>query len=152
MSRQASGLRLRDASGRGLDLAVLRYEFPDPREDSWEWDANWLVLHGEVDDGTRRWEFTHPCMETHEAQETVRWLRAAGDGRAPATLRFLEPLLAFRIGRQAGGSVQLTVTFDAEAGRPDHNAPWSIGLVVPSAHLHAAADAWAAHLDAFPER
>lgn len=156
MDGTTGGLRLRDAAGRGLDLAVAGYQFPDriPEPDTHDWTANWLVVRGEVDDGERRWTFSDPCLMTDEAADLARWLHDAAEGRAGARLAFVEPTLAFRLGRQAGGTVQLHVTVGAEStseGDPRARAT-GVSIVVPSSQLRAAATAWAHHLADFPER
>ncbi|MDT9595123.1 hypothetical protein RDV89_18695 [Nocardioides zeae] len=150
-------LRLHDASGHGLTLRVAHYEHPDrtgplDHHDGYDDDANWLVVDGEVVDGGRRWAFRAPCLTTSEAGALAHWLREAAAGRAPARLGFVEPCLGLRIGRQAGGSVHLTATFASRALPPGEEAPRAVALVVPSAHLRRAAEAWSEHLLAYPER
>ncbi|GAB3090147.1 hypothetical protein [Nocardioides zeae] len=137
-------LQLHDASGRGLALTVLRYELPelDPSLPANDWDTNRLVVDAVLTgaDGSHR--AVDPCLLTSEARALADWLHAVADGRGTAGIGFVEPLLSFRLGRQAGGTAQLGVRLgDVVAD-----------LVVPSRPLHAAADAWAAHLEDFPER
>ncbi|MDQ1103348.1 hypothetical protein QE364_001630 [Nocardioides zeae] len=137
-------LQLRDASGHGLVLSVLRYELPDldPSAPGHGWDANWLVVDATLTGDAGAHHLTGPCLLTSETRALADWLHAVADGRGTAGIGFVEPLLSFRLGRQAGGTAQLGVRLgDAVAD-----------LVVPSRSLHAAADAWAAHLEDFPER
>ena len=60
-----------------------------------DWDANWLVVRGEVrtSDG-RSWSFTDPCRMTWEGERLSWWLHAAASGDHAAGLdpaEFTEP-------------------------------------------------------------
>ncbi|MFW6775559.1 WapI family immunity protein [Nocardioides sp. CPCC 205120] len=144
-------LRLLDPAGRGLELTVRGYAFPEATStaESYDPDANWLVVHAVVSTGTGVREVTEPCLTTTEARSIVEWLRAVADGRGWASLTFTEPTLAFRLSRQAGGSAALEARV-RDPRSPD--APTTVGLVVPSPDLRAAADAWEHHLADHPER
>lgn len=146
------GLELLDAAGRGLRLTVEGYELPDrvPGPEGYDHDANWLVVRLELTDRQWRTELSIPCLTTTEARELVAWLRAAADGRAQARVDFLEPVLAFRLGRQAGGTAQLRIEVEETTATSDLGQ--HLDLVVPSTTLRAAAAAWEDHLAAFPER
>lgn len=68
------------------------------------WDANWLVVRGEIGtaDG-RGWTFLDPCLSTWEALSVGEWLRAvAAGGPAPDDPRFTEPNLAFELDGRHG--------------------------------------------------
>ncbi|MDN7120652.1 hypothetical protein INN71_04520 [Nocardioides sp. ChNu-153] len=144
-------LRLLDPAGHGVELTVLGYEFPAAAStaEAYDPDANWLVVHAVARTGDGVREVTEPCLTTSEARGLADWLRAVADGRGWASLTFTEPTLAFRLSRQAGGSAALEVRL-----RATHSpgVPTTVGLVVPSPDLRAAADAWAHHLLDHPER
>jgi len=76
--------------GRALELRVVGYQFPVPqlseeqrRLDTRAWDANWLVISGEVRaDQNLSWSFQDSCLTTWEAGELVDWLGQVGTGAA----------------------------------------------------------------------
>lgn len=137
-------LQLRDASGHGLALSVLRYELPDvdPSAPAHVWDANWLVVDATLTAPGAVHRLVEPCLLTSEARDLADWLHAVADGRGTAGIGFVEPVLSFRLGRQAGGTAHVSIRLGESV----------VDLVVPSRGLHAAADAWAAHLQAFGKR
>ncbi|MDF9715489.1 hypothetical protein [Nocardioides sp. ChNu-99] len=144
-------LRLLDPAGRGLELTVRGYEFPGAAStaEAYDPDANWLVVDAVLRTGAATHRVSEPCLTATEARALADWLRAVADGRGWASLTFTEPTLAFRLSRQAGGSAALEVRL-----RATHSpgVPTTVGLVVPSPDLRAAADAWEDHLVDYPER
>ena len=100
-------MRLASDDGVVVELRPLRYQFgpsPEPRD----WDANWLVVTGQVErpDG-RSWSFTEPCLTTWEARTLGSWIRAVRNGDVAPTvfigkeddvsLVFTEPDLALSL-------------------------------------------------------
>jgi hypothetical protein len=88
-------MRLKANSGNGLELIILRYQFPDVHED--RWDSNWLVLSGKVStsDGNS-WHFTEPAVTTFELADLADWLRdVALRENTFEEFEFTEPNLAF---------------------------------------------------------
>jgi hypothetical protein len=80
-------MRLVSRSGSSVELHIAGYQFPDARPHGDEdWDANWLIISGQVDAGRRlRWEFRDPSLTTWEASELIAWMRQVSAGEvAPA--------------------------------------------------------------------
>lgn len=136
------------------------------------WDANWLLIRGEVRTSTGdAWSFHDACLTTREAVELLAWLRAASQGRIAATdvptegaeglLAFTEPNLAFSLAGIDDRDLVLRVHLSHESARsrPDtgSDAPWelnadSIPLSMTRAGLLSAADEWQADIADYPER
>ena len=160
-------MKLVSADGASVDLRVRRYQFPGiadaaPRD----WDANWLVVAGDVRlaDG-RGWSFSDPCLTTWEARSLGAWLRGAVTGAVePAGFDaddeeslecFTEPNLALSLAERSETSAVVRVRFSLES-RP----PWSgddlyeffVTLDLPFHVLSAAADEWDSELSEFPVR
>ncbi len=166
-----SGLVLQSSDGAMLRLHVTGYEFPDHQGEFGDCDANWLMVEGacRTVDG-RAWSFRDPCLLTWEAQRLGRWLRAAaqrrldvtldaGEYRSPRLLSFVEPNLALRLVAATDDLVQLDVGLSHEAlpsatvTEPDGLAAvLRIAMAVERKTLHAAADEWLEHVQAFPKR
>lgn len=55
---------------RSLTLSVVAYEFPerDGKAEDFDYDANWLVLHGEYAEGGSVRSFDNSCLLTTELQ------------------------------------------------------------------------------------
>jgi hypothetical protein len=64
-----------------LHPAGYQFEVTPATADEEEWDANWLMICGNVRTAdSRRWAFLDPCLTTWEARSLSAWLRAvAGD-------------------------------------------------------------------------
>ena len=162
-------MRLASDDGAVVELQPLRYEFgpsPEPRD----WDANWLVVAGQValPDG-RSWAFTEPCLTTWEARALGSWLRAVGDGDVAPTafdgdeddlsLAFTEPDLALSLASRnvAVSVVRLHLSYGARPPWPsDPDGPWVVASFVelrltPDA-LAAAVASWDHELAPFPVR
>ena len=159
------------ADGASVDLRPLRYEFPGiAGAGPGDWDANWLVVGGDVRlaDG-RGWSFADPCLTTWEARSLGSWLRgvvkgkvrptafdAAGDGEETLEA-FTEPNLALSLASRSDGAAVVRVHLSLES-RP----PWLgdgfdifgffVSLDVPLQALAAAAGEWDRELAAFPVR
>lgn len=159
--------------GGTVSLLPVGYQYPAlAARGEHDWDANWLVIGGEVrtDDG-HTWSFTEPCMTTWEAARLGEWLwevvsggiepvRADGPADDDRVLAFTEPTLAFGLLRRRGEDVVLRVHLSLEspddeagdentrAGRLDHVVP----VVVSRADLATAARSWDDELAVFPSR
>ena len=164
-----------------LKLDIERYQFPElvtssSSPSTADWDANWLVISGEVktpDGGF--WSFRDPCLTTWEAQRIIAWLRDVATGQMrPLTgsaepersdidhyehsgwLSFTEPHLAFTNTRLEGQLVELQVAFNVEAAppwaRPGRPRCTQVTLETNSAQLCAAAMSLESQLAAFPPR
>jgi hypothetical protein len=101
-------VRLQSRDGASLELGPTGYQFgANPLAPvGTDWDANWLLVHGEVHtaDGAA-WTFLDPCLTAWEALSISRWLRDAAAGRIAVAehwsgvedlLHFTEPNVAFQ--------------------------------------------------------
>ena len=105
-------MRLSNDSGQSFNLALSRFEPPN---------RQWLVVIGEIHDGTREWRFEDPCLTPKDVRRLAEWLRRVADGKTNRTeIDFLEPNLAFEAVGHSGSSVVIRVAFELEA-RP----PWN---------------------------
>jgi hypothetical protein len=132
--------------------------------DGQDWDANWLMIQGDVhtSDG-RQWAFADPCLTTWEARSLSAWLHGVADGDGAVERRpiaFTEPNLAFSLDDHRAGRVNLRVCFSHEALPPwvphDHDG-WQAGeyvliLDISRDDLAQAAKAWDVEHEPFPER
>lgn len=165
-------MKLVSADGAEVALRPIRYESPSIRStgQDWDWDANWLVIRGEVisDDG-KRWSFEEPCLTTREARELAQWLRAvvAGDvipsqfdGRSyERLLTFTEPNLALSLEGRTDDRARIRVHLSLEAlpswldyeERPEMYE-YFVVLDVNHSDLARAINDWEKELTAFPER
>jgi hypothetical protein len=117
-----SGLmRLDGRGGRALELSIDGYQFPGmtPEPGDFDFDANWLVVKGRVNNGAREWTFRHPCLLTDEAHALAAWLEAvANDWRDLDGTDFTEPNLEFRRMSAPGDAPVVRVTLRLEARPP----------------------------------
>lgn len=101
------------------------YEYPSLQpSDAYEWDANWLVVSGDLtlSDG-RRHSFVAACLTTGQAAELRDWLQGIVRGTVLAkgeslTLDFVEPCLAFAASPLGGRNVELRVYLSLETEPP----------------------------------
>jgi len=51
------------AQNASIALEILGYQFPDrtPSEPGFDWDANWLMIRGNIKVADRSWSFSDPC-------------------------------------------------------------------------------------------
>lgn len=165
-------MRLTDSDDAAVQLRPIRYEFPKVSGEPRDWDANWLVVHGEVRTAAgQAWTFEHPCLTTWEARELGDWLRAVAAGGVPASetptedsagmLAFTEPNLGFSVAVLEAEEVVVRVHLSLEsvAGRPDTDPEasydlyaFAVPLRVDRGDLLAAAQEWELDLESFPER
>lgn len=111
-----------------LDLEPIRYEFPIPGRlvdspiDN-DWDANWVIVRIDVNDGQRQWSATHPAFLTWDLLGLVDWLRGLAAG-ASVTPRFegMEPNLQFEA-EATGESTMLKAIFQQEFLPPGLEVP-----------------------------
>jgi hypothetical protein len=162
-------VRLTSTDGSFIDLRVAGYQFPEARgHGKWrDWDANWLVIRGEVNDGGRNSAFADPCLTTWEARELASWLRGVATGVIPAVpdpddddvrlTVFTEPNIALSVAERSGTVVRIRVHLSLEA-RPawvtgdEDLFGYFVGLTLPVEDVAAAADEWDAELGSFPGR
>jgi hypothetical protein len=127
-----------------------------------DWDANWLVIRGDVTaaDG-RSWSFTDPCLTTWEAERLSMWLDAVSRDAADRDVAvFTEPNVSFFVDGRDGDWVRMRVRFLHESlpgWLPRGVAGWQadeyfVALEVSTADLAGVARAWDRERRAFPAR
>ena len=155
-------------SNNFVELAPTRYQFAELVGD--EYDDNWLMIRGHVQNGPDEWHFEDPSLLVEDATRMSMWLRRAGQGEVPVSLvdedgeiwpqlSFLEPNLGFAVVARDSDRVTLRVFLSHESGKPD-NVPHIVksktdavvDLVVAPADLARAAEEWASAVEEFPER
>ena len=158
-------MRLVSADGALAELRPTGYQFlqaDNAAESHADWDANWLVIRGDVRaaDG-RSWSFTDPCLTTWEAERLSGWLHAVSRGAADQDVAvFTEPNVSFFVDGRDGDRVRMRVRFSHEslpAWFPRDAVGWqageySVALQVSAADLAQAARAWDRERQAFPAR
>jgi hypothetical protein len=171
--RDPGPVRLVSSSRALVELRPAGYQFSDAGGTAAEaaaptagshadWDANWLVIRGDVTaaDG-RSWSFADPCLTTWEAERLSVWLDAVSrDAAEQDAAVFTEPNISFFIDGRDGDRVRMRVRFSHEslpASWPRDVAGWQSGeylvaLGVSIADLAAAAHAWDGERQAFPAR
>lgn len=82
---QAGIMRLDGIDGTWVRLTIEGYEFPsEVRSATWDSDANWLMVGGEVSQAHGlAWRFRTPSWTTGEVDELVAWLRSVARCEAP---------------------------------------------------------------------
>ena len=162
-------MRLESLNGHYVDLAVTSYQFASgqSRSEQADWDANWLMIRGEVWDGDQAWEFHDPCMTTWEARELASWLRGLSDAnratvaaadREERRLWLTEPNLMFTLNGASQGITTLDIYFNAESRPPsdsnddDEGLGHQVRLTIPQADIAAAVSGWEEELAHFPVR
>jgi len=70
-------VRLLSSDGTSMDMRPIKHRYgANPQAaPGTDWDANFLVIRGEVQTGDGRgWTFMDPCLTTWEAQKLSTWL------------------------------------------------------------------------------
>lgn len=102
-----------------VSLTPVRYEFPDMQpsgDKEWDYDRNWLIIHGEVRDGDLSWSFTEPCLTTREARQLGEWLRQVHrTGKPEGDLDLVEANLSFDWLGGPDAEGQLVISFAQES-------------------------------------
>ncbi|MDQ1476726.1 MAG: hypothetical protein QOE62_1955 [Actinomycetota bacterium] len=103
-------MKLESSDGALVTLRPERYQFgAGASTRDRDWDANWLVVRGDVriEDG-REWSFSDACLTTWEAPSLGAWLTGAASGVVPVvpvqrefsestTETFTEPNIGFSV-------------------------------------------------------
>ena len=156
-------MRLTGTDGRSLDLSIIGYQFAGLTGEpgGFDHDANWLVVEGRANDGTRTWKFRDPCLLTVEARELVAWLEAVAERwRELEATDFLEPNLEFRRVSAPTEPPIVRVTFRLESRPPwaadayeedDWDRTW-LEFATSAEVLRTAASELRAELERFPQR
>lgn len=103
------------AAGSRLVLDITDYQFPDAAKG--EWDAEWLLVSGQVEFEGRHWIFHDPCLTTFELAAIALWLRGIPLGMPSKELSFTEDNLRFEFVQRASGDF-LTVWFAQQSSPP----------------------------------
>ncbi|MDB4953342.1 MAG: hypothetical protein JWO36_911, partial [Myxococcales bacterium] len=165
-------MKIESSNGARLSLQPVAYQFgtSDSKVGSKDWDANWLIIRGELrgSDG-REWSFSDPCLTTWEAASLAAWLHGVVDGVVvpvaaedlsdTALEIFTEPNIALSLAARNGEQVRVRFHLSLEAIPPwfgDDDRPDLFEYFVPLDtsidELARAADDWERELAPFPER
>jgi len=167
-------VRLLSGDGASVGLRPVAYQFsrqvaagaaeePTAAEPGTDWDANWLMIRGDIrtaDD--RGWTFTEACLTTWEAERLSAWLHATAS-RDPAGRQeamFTEPNVSFALDGWDGELVRIRVRFSQESlpgWMPRNFDGWQaeeyfLPLEMSCAGLAKAARSWDADRLQFPPR
>lgn len=160
-------MRLAAPYGNSVILNITAYQYPEiTASGPADWDANWLVVAGQVRTGDADWTFHDPCLTTWEAHDLSSWLRGIATGtRKPqpadanneqGLLTFTEPCLAFSYQQRHPETAIIRVFFSLEAAPPSTVKPrlyeYYVDLPVPHESVASAADEWDTDLSRFPPR
>jgi len=169
-SWHAERVRLLSRDGASVTLWPTGYQFGRGSAPRGDWDANWLLVRGDVcmaSDET--WSFHDACLTTWEAASLWSWLRAACSGNVAPTdaphedseslLAFTEPNLAFSVASMTDEEIVLRVHLALESGPalPKDSEPadlysYYVPLSMTGGELLAAADEWRGDIEPYPER
>jgi hypothetical protein len=156
-----------------VELHPVRYEWPHARPSQpageFDWEANWLFIHGHVRTGDAiDWSFEEPCLTTREARSAGAWLRGVADGTVAIrhddaeTFEelewFTEPNLALSLASRtsAEATIRVHLSLESRPPGPDYKHvdiyAYFVAVRMPLADVGAAADVWERELMPFPER
>ena len=157
--------------GASAEFRPVGYQFGVPParnaeagESDADWDANWLMIRGEIRtaDG-RAWQFSEPCLTTWEAGHLSAWLQAAASQDPPGhqdEAVFTEPNLSFVLDGRDSERVRIRVRF-AHESRPgwlpreasgSGDREYVLPLDVRRSELVEAVQSWDLERRPFPER
>ena len=104
-------MRLDDGQGTTLELAIDGYQFPESGE---YWDANWLVVRGEVEHPRGSWRFRDPCLTTFELEQLAAWFDRVAAGEAdPDSGYFTEPNLHFEYATTPHPAIDVKLAYES---------------------------------------
>ncbi|NHC16372.1 WapI family immunity protein [Motilibacter deserti] len=157
--------------GAALRLVPTRYQFGFGASHPGDWDANWLVVHGEVRTSSGgSWSFEDPCLTTWEAVELGQWLASAAAGAVVPTvspdeqsegvLSFTEPNLAFSVAEidDLDLVVRVHLAFESASARLKvaHDLidqfTYHVAVLTSRRELDSVAASWLEELESFPQR
>ncbi len=160
-------MRLASPNGNSVTLSIDAYEFPATSgSGDRDYDANWLIIVGEVTDGERAWSFRDPCMLTWDARELAGWLRSVADGsRIPepidpdandgGLLVFTEPNVAFNLHARSPEAATVRVYLSLEARPPGSESEifdYFVELELTHNAVATVVDEWDSEIRQFPVR
>jgi len=152
-------MELHDDAHR-LILTIVNYQFRHERALQNKWDANWLIVHGDVTTPEGHWQFNDPCLATWEVTRLADWLENIALQRDADNIDdFTEPNLRFFYHGETGGCFRIVVQFSHEslprwvwsAGR-GMARKYSVEFSVSSEQLQVAAVSLREELRRFPPR
>src|SRR5512145_2156663 len=118
-------MRLKNAKGEELEIAVAGYEFSKldfeipPDEDT----LNWLNITLKAKHSQRVWTATASCLQTWELADLIRWFEQVGAGKSADKdlVSFIEPCLNFQVVSENPSIVRISLSAEF---RP----PWIQGF------------------------
>jgi hypothetical protein len=147
---------LTTGDGLRLSLTIAGYQYPSEHAD--EYDANWLQVNIEANDGRRGWTSTDPCLLTREVIDLADWFEALAAGQAMEPIRFIEPNLRFELAAFDGAYAKVRVTFELGSTPPWAKSRWvgehplSIIFPLTPGELHSAAGNLRRQIETYPAR
>lgn len=160
-------MRLASPNGNSLTIRIDGYQYPAVTgSGNRDYDANWLMVAGDVVDGDVAWSFRDPCLLTWDARELAAWLRSVADGsRRPepidphgnggGLLVFTEPNLAFNLHDRTPDGAVIRVYLSLEALPPGAETKifeYFVELPMTDDRVAAGLAEWEAELRQFPVR
>lgn len=173
-------MRLDGLNGTSVRLTINGYQFPRKVPAGAEdWDANWLLIAGEVSAAHGRdWSFHGSPLTTWEVDKLAAWLLSVSRGEVPvldeapssghvasnwtrhpadaAWLTFTEPNLNFAVGGYHGHQVDLLVGFAHDSAPPaavtDRASWYQVTVAMDAAQVQDAGAALQTELAAHPAR
>jgi hypothetical protein len=104
-------MKLNDDQGATLELAIVAYQFPESDEC---WDANWLVVHGQITHAQGAWTFRDPCLTTFELEQLAAWFDGVAVGRPdPGSGYFTEPNLHFEYAPLPTPTIRVKLAYES---------------------------------------
>src|SRR5512145_2371970 len=106
-------MRLKNAKGEELEIAVAGYEFSKldfeipPDEDT----LNWLNITLKAKHSQGTWTATASCLQTWELADLIQWFEQIdGNSAGKDSVSFIEPCLKFQIIAKSPPIVQISMS------------------------------------------
>lgn len=147
-------MELHDDAHR-LILTIINYQFRHGCALQDKWDANWLIVHGDVTTPEGHWQFYNPCLLTWEAVELTDWIEYIAMQRATVdSVNFTEPNLCFLYRNGTDGYSRLVVQFSQESLPQwvQTADTYDVEFTVSNGLLQVAAESLREELRRFPPR
>jgi hypothetical protein len=107
-------MQLTGTDGQGFCLRIVGYQFP--KQETAEYDSNWLVVECKVFHPSGQWQFRDPCLLTYEASHLADWLELVARDKIvpPSEESFIEGNISFRLDGSPDDA-RLRVYFEQES-------------------------------------
>ena len=98
-----------------VELRIVNYEFP--KNNSCEYDSNWLMIYLKVRSEFGNWETLDPSLLTWEVEEIINWFEKISNNENLNSnfLNFLEPNLEFELKSSENEKKIIRLFFDLES-------------------------------------